>query len=72
MLGRVKFIFPNRYFVFLHDTPSRKLFSKAERAFSSGCIRIEKPLDLARRDLAAAHDQSLAALKLEQDGQEHI
>jgi murein L,D-transpeptidase YcbB/YkuD len=46
-LGRVKFIFPNPHFVFLHDTPHRELFAKAERAFSSGCIRIEDPLSLA-------------------------
>ncbi|MFW2404485.1 MAG: L,D-transpeptidase family protein [Gammaproteobacteria bacterium] len=46
-LGRVKFIFPNEHFVFLHDTPSRYLFDRSERAFSSGCIRIEKPFELA-------------------------
>lgn len=46
-LGRVKFIFPNKHFVFLHDTPSKTLFSKAERAFSSGCIRVEHPFQLA-------------------------
>ncbi len=46
-LGDVKFIFPNRHNVYLHDTPSRELFSRTTRAFSSGCIRIEKPLELA-------------------------
>ena len=46
-LGRVKFIFPNRYSVYLHDTPDKKLFEKDLRAFSSGCIRIEKPVDMA-------------------------
>ena len=46
-LGRVKFMFPNRFDVYLHDTPSRKLFERSMRGFSSGCIRIEKPLDLA-------------------------
>lgn len=46
-LGRVKFIFPNSHFVFLHDTPSRELFERAERAFSSGCIRVENPFELA-------------------------
>ncbi len=51
-LGRVKFMFPNRFNVYLHDTPSRGLFAKAERAFSSGCIRVEEPLDLAERLLA--------------------
>jgi murein L,D-transpeptidase YcbB/YkuD len=46
-LGRIKFMFPNRYDVYLHDTPSRSLFTKAQRDFSHGCIRVEKPLDLA-------------------------
>jgi murein L,D-transpeptidase YcbB/YkuD len=46
-LGRIKFIMPNRFAVFLHDTPNRKLFAKNYRSFSSGCIRIEKPLELA-------------------------
>ncbi|UCD77025.1 MAG: L,D-transpeptidase family protein [Desulfobacterales bacterium] len=46
-LGRIKFMFPNQFDVYLHDTPSRDLFGKARRAFSSGCIRIEKPLELA-------------------------
>lgn len=47
-LGRVKFIFPNDHAVFLHDTPKQKLFDRTERAFSSGCIRVENALDLAR------------------------
>ena len=46
-LGTVKFIFPNEHFVFLHDTPHRELFVKSERNFSSGCIRVQNPLDLA-------------------------
>jgi murein L,D-transpeptidase YcbB/YkuD len=46
-LGRVKFMFPNKFSVYLHDTPSRSLFQKVKRAFSSGCIRIERPVDLA-------------------------
>jgi L,D-transpeptidase YcbB len=46
-LGRVKFIFPNPYSIFLHDTPSRELFTSDQRTFSSGCIRVERPLDLA-------------------------
>lgn len=47
-LGRVKFMFPNPHFVFLHDTPSRSLFERNERAFSSGCIRVERPFELVR------------------------
>jgi murein L,D-transpeptidase YcbB/YkuD len=46
-LGRIKFMFPNRHIVYLHDTPSKSLFGKTTRAFSSGCIRIEDPYDLA-------------------------
>jgi murein L,D-transpeptidase YcbB/YkuD len=46
-LGRVKFIFPNSHFVFLHDTPSKALFERTERTFSSGCIRVENPFELA-------------------------
>ncbi len=46
-LGRVKFIFPNKYSIYLHDTPARNLFNMAKRTFSSGCIRIEKPMKLA-------------------------
>ena len=46
-LGDVKFMFPNPYNVYLHDTPDRELFKKSERSFSSGCIRISRPIDLA-------------------------
>jgi L,D-transpeptidase YcbB len=46
-LGRVKFIFPNEYSIFLHDTPSQELFAADQRTFSSGCIRVEHALDLA-------------------------
>lgn len=51
-LGRVKFMFPNPHAVFLHDTPSRNLFERTERLFSSGCVRIEDPLSLAEILLA--------------------
>jgi len=46
-LGKIKFLFPNRFNVYLHDTPSQALFSRSVRTFSHGCIRVEKPLDLA-------------------------
>lgn len=46
-LGRVKFMFPNPYAVYLHDTPARNLFRRSQRTFSSGCIRIEHPMTLA-------------------------
>ncbi len=46
-LGRVKFIFPNSYNIYLHDTPSKSLFELEKRAFSHGCIRVGKPAELA-------------------------
>jgi murein L,D-transpeptidase YcbB/YkuD len=46
-LGRVKIMFPNPYLVYLHDTPSKALFEREERTFSSGCMRVERPLELA-------------------------
>ena len=51
-LGRVKFIFPNDLNIYLHDTPARSLFQRDVRAFSHGCIRIEKPLELAKYALS--------------------
>jgi len=45
-LGRVKFMFPNEHDIYLHDTPTRSLFDRPTRTFSSGCIRVEKPLEL--------------------------
>ena len=48
-LGRVKLMFPNPYLVYLHDTPSQSLFERADRAFSSGCVRVERALELAER-----------------------
>ncbi|HSY58162.1 MAG TPA: L,D-transpeptidase family protein, partial [Terriglobales bacterium] len=46
-LGLVKFIFPNSYNVYMHDSPEQQLFSRSRRDFSHGCIRLEKPADLA-------------------------
>ncbi|MFB3083769.1 MAG: murein L,D-transpeptidase [Gammaproteobacteria bacterium] len=46
-LGRVKFIFPNKHFVFMHDTASKALFEREVRTFSSGCIRLDRPFELA-------------------------
>ena len=59
-LGRVKFIFPNDFAVYMHDTPSRDLFSRAGRAFSHGCIRVHEPLDFAAKlfELAGGMDTS--------------
>jgi murein L,D-transpeptidase YcbB/YkuD len=46
-LGLVKFIFPNSYNVYMHDTPATEFFAKSRRDFSHGCIRLERPADLA-------------------------
>jgi murein L,D-transpeptidase YcbB/YkuD len=71
-LGRVKLMFPNPYFVYLHDTPSQALFERAERAFSSGCVRVERVLELAAIVLdepqqwnAASIDRVIAGGKLQ-------
>ncbi|HEY4575634.1 MAG TPA: L,D-transpeptidase family protein [Thermoanaerobaculia bacterium] len=64
-LGKVKFLFPNRFNVYLHDTPSRSLFSRTVRSFSHGCIRIEKPVELAEyllKDDPAWTPQKIAAV----------
>jgi L,D-transpeptidase YcbB len=57
-LGKVKFLFPNKYAIYLHDTPNRQLFEADRRTFSHGCIRIEHPLELAALLLQGQHDWS--------------
>ncbi len=51
-LGLVKFMFPNRYNIYLHDTPDKSLFQRAKRAYSHGCIRLNDPFDFAYTLLA--------------------
>ncbi|MEM8646633.1 MAG: L,D-transpeptidase family protein, partial [Pseudomonadota bacterium] len=46
-LGRIKFMFPNRFNVYIHDTPAKSLFARSKRVFSHGCIRVENPPELA-------------------------
>ncbi len=46
-LGKIKFMFPNKYNVYLHDTPGHSLFKRSRRAFSHGCIRVSEPIQLA-------------------------
>ena len=67
-LGRIKISFPNPYAVYLHDTPHPELFDRESRAFSSGCIRVQQPYELAERLFddpvrwnRAAIDQAVAA-----------
>jgi murein L,D-transpeptidase YcbB/YkuD len=55
-LGKVKFMFPNKQNIYLHDTPADALFDRNDRAFSHGCVRVEKPLDLADLILSKASD----------------
>jgi L,D-transpeptidase YcbB len=47
-LGRIKFVFPNDFAVYMHDTPSRGLFAQSHRAFSHGCMRVDQPFALAQ------------------------
>jgi murein L,D-transpeptidase YcbB/YkuD len=66
-LGYLKFMLPNRFNVYLHDTPAKNLFSENIRTFSHGCTRIEKPLELAeyvlRDDPRWTQEKLLAAIK---------
>jgi murein L,D-transpeptidase YcbB/YkuD len=63
-LGTIQFMLPNKFSVYLHDTPARELFGRDARAFSSGCIRLQSPLDLAEivlRDQAQWSRQNIEA-----------
>lgn len=66
-LGKVKFMFPNEHDIYLHDTPWKELFARDLRAYSHGCVRLEKPHDFAReiltRDRDGAWEKYEAALK---------
>lgn len=64
-MGVIKFVFPNNYGVYLHDTNARRLFSKSDRALSHGCIRVQKAVDLAKY-LAKDDDTYVDAADLEQ------
>lgn len=57
-LGHIKFMFPNQHAVYLHDTPSRSLFKRSERAFSHGCVRVDDPFTFAEIVLGDAWPQS--------------
>jgi len=83
-LGRIKFVLPNPFSVFLHDTPQRQLFDRKVRTYSSGCIRLEKPLELARyllhRNTKKRHDKidstlnssTQQVIKLDKDAPVHL
>jgi len=63
-LGQVKLIFPNPYNTYLHDTPSRSLFERHARAFSSGCVRVQNPVDLAEWVIRVGTDLDDGAVRL--------
>ncbi|MDT9545959.1 MAG: L,D-transpeptidase family protein [Chlorobium sp.] len=63
-LGRIKFVMPNRHIVYLHDTPTKDLFEKSSRTFSSGCIRVENPARLAELLLDDSLKWNGAAIRL--------
>lgn len=75
-LGQIKFMFPNKFDVYLHDTPAKQLFSKDVRTFSHGCTRIEKPVELAeyllRDDPRWTPENLLAAMEEGTEQEVHI
>jgi murein L,D-transpeptidase YcbB/YkuD len=62
-LGSVKFLFPNQHDVYLHDTPSKSLFSRSQRAFSHGCVRVQNPWEFAAALLQQEPTITLASLE---------
>ena len=62
-LGRVKFMFPNQFNIYLHDTPSKSLFNRDVRAYSHGCVRVQKPFDFAYALLAPQSDNPEGVFK---------
>jgi murein L,D-transpeptidase YcbB/YkuD len=70
-LGRVKFLFPNSFSMYLHDTPSKSLFNEDKRAFSHGCIRVSEPrklaLHLLRNDPAWTEEKVDAAMQADRE-----
>jgi L,D-transpeptidase YcbB len=70
-LGRVKFVFPNGFGIFMHDTPAKGLFAREQRAFSHGCIRLSQPQELAefllREDSAWTPERIAAGMLSERE-----
>jgi murein L,D-transpeptidase YcbB/YkuD len=68
-LGHIKFMFPNEHNVYLHDTPSKSLFSRSRRDFSHGCIRVEKPEELAAWALRDQPESTLDRIEEAENGE---
>ena len=62
-LGRIKFMFPNQYSIYLHDTPEINLFWAADRSYSHGCVRVHKPMDVADFILRNTKDWDMQRVK---------
>ncbi|SFC71474.1 L,D-transpeptidase family protein [Devosia psychrophila] len=62
-LGQIKFLFPNKHDVYLHDTPSKSLFSRSARALSHGCVRVQNPMEFA--DALMANEPNISRASLE-------
>ncbi len=71
-LGRVKFIFPNDYAVYLHDTPSKALFATARRAYSHGCVRVDQPFRFAESVLNQEKWSEKRLTSLLGDAERHV
>ncbi|PLY01543.1 MAG: murein L,D-transpeptidase [Desulfuromonas sp.] len=72
-MGRIKFMLPNSRAIYLHDTPSKSLFDAETRAFSSGCIRVEHPFELAERILESEEwDQAALQSVIESGEQKEV
>ena len=62
-LGQIKFLFPNKHDVYLHDTPSKSLFARSFRAYSHGCVRVQNPMEFA--DALMANEPNISRASLE-------
>jgi murein L,D-transpeptidase YcbB/YkuD len=71
-LGLIKFEFPNRYDVYMHDTPAKALFSRSRRDFSHGCIRVEDPVKLAEWILRDEPEWTPETIRAAMNGEETI
>ncbi|MGC8775609.1 MAG: L,D-transpeptidase family protein [Chlorobaculum sp.] len=62
-LGRIKFNMPNRFMVYMHDTPTKPLFERSMRAYSHGCVRVDKPYELAEHLMRDSKNWSLSKIE---------